>query len=45
MTQSTCVRASGGAWRNSSVQRTVPPRMTNSVWEKNQSAMARLPAV
>ena len=38
ITKSTCSSASGGAPRISSVQRTVPLRITNSVWRKNQSA-------
>ena len=44
ITASTCVKASGGvAGRVSSLQRMVPPRSTNSRWEKNQSAMALWP--
>ena len=42
-TASTWLKASGGAWRISSVQRTVPPRTTNSICEKNQSATALWP--
>ena len=42
-TASTWLRAKGGAWRISSVQRTVPPRTTSSVCEKSQSAAALWP--
>ena len=39
-TSCTSVSTSGAARRCSSVQRSVPPRITNSCWAKNQSAAA-----